>query len=239
MAENSSIPIYIGYDSREDAAYRVLAHSIMARSSMPVSIRPLMLRDLPMLTRPRHPLQSTEFSFSRFLVPYLCGYRGWAIFMDCDMLCLDDIAKLWGRRDDNYHVMVVKHDYVPREAVKFLGEKQTAYDKKNWSSVMLFNADRCRTLTPEYVNEASGLELHQFKWLAADGQIGELPSRWNHLVGVNDPRPDAALAHFTLGGPWLPQHDGCEYADQWRREAGFLNLKGVPDGQIEELYEVA
>jgi lipopolysaccharide biosynthesis glycosyltransferase len=169
-------------------------------------------------TREKHPLQSTEFSFSRFLTPYLSGFAGWSVFMDCDMLMLDDIARLWALRDDRYAAMVVKHDHVPREARKFLGMPQTAYEKKNWSSVVLFNNARCRALTPEYVNTASGLELHQFKWLESDAVIGSLPDRWNHLVGYNPPRRDAALVHYTLGGPYFEDYSSCEYADEWRAE---------------------
>jgi hypothetical protein len=213
------ISIAIGFDPRETVAYHVLAHSIHARASQPVSIAPLMLSQLKgVLTRERHPLQSTDFSFSRFLTPWLGRYSGWSLFMDCDMLMLDDIARLWALRDERYAVMVVKHDHVPRETTKFLGEPQSKYEKKNWSSVMLFNNARCRALTPDYVNAASGLELHQFKWLGDDGLIGALPDRWNHLVGYNAPRPDAALVHYTLGGPYFQQYADCEYAGEWRRE---------------------
>lgn len=213
------IKVFIGYDPREAVAFSALSHSIHARATQPVSIAPLMLSQLKgILTRERHPLQSTDFSFSRFLVPYLSGYTGWSIFMDCDMLVLDDIAKLWGLRDERHAVMVVKHDHVPKETTKFLGEPQTRYEKKNWSSVMLFNNAQCRALTPEYVNTATGLELHQFKWLADDSLIGALPDRWNHLVGYDKPRRDAALVHYTLGGPYFEQYKDCEYADEWRRE---------------------
>jgi hypothetical protein len=213
------LPVFIGFDPRETVAYHVLAHSILARASQPVSIAPLMLSQLKgVLTRERHPLQSTDFSFSRFLTPWLGGYSGWSLFMDCDMLMLDDIARLWALRDERYAVMVVKHEHVPRETTKFLGEPQSKYEKKNWSSVMLFNNTRCRALTPDYVNAASGLELHQFKWLGDDGLIGVLPDRWNHLVGYNAPRPDAALVHYTLGGPYFQQYADCEYAEEWRRE---------------------
>jgi len=213
------IQVFIGYDPREAVAYNVLAHSIQARASEPVSIAPLMLSQLKtVLTRERHPLQSTDFSFSRFLTPYLSDYGGWSVFMDCDMLVLKDIAELWKLRDDRYAVMVVKHDHVPKESVKFLGEPQSKYEKKNWSSVMLFNNARCRALTPDYVNRASGLELHQFKWLDSDGLIGALPDAWNHLVGYNPPRRDAALVHYTLGGPYFPEYAGCEYAKAWRAE---------------------
>lgn len=213
------IQVYIGYDPREAVAFSVLSHSIHVRASVPVSIAPLMLSQLGgVLTRERHPLQSTDFSFSRFLVPYLSGYTGWSVFMDCDMLMLDDIAKLWKLRDERYAVMVVKHNHVPQENAKFLGEPQSRYEKKNWSSVMLFNNAKCAALTPEYVNAASGLELHQFKWLDSDDLVGPLPDRWNHLVGYNSPRSDAALVHFTLGGPYFAEYGTCEFAEEWRSE---------------------
>jgi len=213
------IRVFIGYDPREAASFNVLAYSIHARSSQPVSIVPLMLSGLAgIMTRERHPLQSTDFSFSRFLTPYLSDYSGWSVFMDCDMLMLDDIAKLHALRDERYAVMVVKHDHVPKESRKFLDQPQTPYQKKNWSSVMLFNNARCRALTPEYVNTASGLELHQFKWLGNDELSGGLPDRWNHLVGYNPPRKDASLVHYTLGGPYFNEYRDCEYAEEWRRE---------------------
>jgi lipopolysaccharide biosynthesis glycosyltransferase len=213
------INVCIGYDGREAVAFNVLAYSIHRRSSQPVSIAPLMLSQLQsVFHRERHPLQSTDFSFTRFLTPYLSNYSGWSIFMDCDMLVLDDIAKLWALRDERYAVMVVKHDHVPTEERKFLNEPQTRYEKKNWSSVMLFNNARCRALSREYVNTASGLELHQFKWLASDELIGSLPSQWNHLVGYDAPRADASLVHYTLGGPYFKEYSDCEYAQEWFAE---------------------
>lgn len=220
------INVFIGYDPREAVAFSVLAHSIEEHSSEPVSVTPLKLSQLKkVLTRERHPLQSTDFSFSRFLVPYLSGYAGWSVFMDCDMLMRDDIVNLWRLRDERYAVMAVKHDHVPKETVKFLGEPQSQYQKKNWSSVMLFNNERCRALTPHYVNTASGLELHQFKWLGNDDEIGALPDRWNHLVGYDKRRQDAALVHYTLGGPYFPEYAQCEYADEWReQQANMLKV---------------
>ena len=213
------INVFIGYDARETVAYSVLAYSIQARASQPVSVTPLMLSQLKgVLFRERHPLQSTDFSFSRFLTPHLSGYTGWSVFMDCDMLMREDVANLWQLRDDRYAVMVVKHHHVPRETVKFLGEPQSKYEKKNWSSVILFNNGACRALTPEYVNQASGLELHQFKWLGNDDLIGALPERWNHLVGYNPPRKDAALVHYTIGGPYFDAYRECEYSEEWFAE---------------------
>ena len=213
------IRVFIGYDPREAIAFSVLAHSIHARASAPVSVAPLRLTQLAgVFARERNALQSTEFAFSRFLTPYLSGYDGWSLFTDCDMLVLDDLARLWALRDDRYAVMVVKHDHRPREAVKFLGQRQTAYPKKNWSSVMLFNNARCRALTPQYVGAATGLELHQFKWLVDEALIGALPGRWNHLVGYDPPSRDVSLVHYTLGGPYFEEYRGCEYAEEWRRE---------------------
>lgn len=213
------IRVFIGYDSREAVAYSVLAHSINTRATVPVTITPLMLSQLGgIYRRERNPLQSTDFSFSRFLVPYLCNFEGWAIFTDNDMLVLDDIARLWALRDDRYAVQVVKHNHVPKEEVKFLGYQQTKYEKKNWSSVMLMNCAKCRALTADFVNTATGLELHQFKWLGDDSLIGELPSGWNHLVGYDAPRSDASLVHFTIGGPYFDETRDCEYADEWFSE---------------------
>ena len=213
------VRVFIGYDTREAVAFSVLSHSIHARASSPVSITPVRLSELAgVFAREVNPLQSTQFSFSRFLTPYLCGFEGWAIFMDCDMLVLDDIARLWALRDERYAVQVVKHVHVPKEEVKFLGAVQTKYEKKNWSSVMLMNCARCTALTPEYVNRASGLELHQFKWLEGDHLIGALPPAWNHLVGYDAPRRDASLVHFTVGGPYFQEYRDCEYAGDWFAE---------------------
>jgi hypothetical protein len=217
------VRVFIGYDAREAVAFSVLAHSIMARASEPVSVSPLMLSGLRgVFTRERHPLQSTDFAFSRFLTPYLSGFEGWSVFMDCDMLVLDDIANLWKLRDERHAVMVVKHEHQPRETVKFLDQPQTAYPKKNWSSVMLFNNAKCRALTPEYVNAASGLELHQFKWLPDESLIGDLPRAWNHLVGYYHPTPGVSLVHYTLGGPYFDEYRDCEYAEHWREELASM-----------------
>jgi hypothetical protein len=216
---SDTVRFFIGYDTREAVAFSVLSHSVHARASQPVSVTPVMLSELEgVFRRERNALQSTEFSFSRFLTPYLCDYRGWAIFTDCDMLMQDDVANLWALRDERYAVQVVKHVHVPKEDVKFLGAVQTKYEKKNWSSVMLLNCAKCTALTPEYVNKASGLELHQFKWLEGDHMIGAIPPAWNHLVGYDAPRPDASLVHFTIGGPYFREYANCEYGDEWRSE---------------------
>nr|WP_114993589.1 hypothetical protein [Synechococcus sp. UW179A] len=226
MVTESSIPIFIGYDPRERAATNVLIDSLYQSSSAPLAITPLVTPQLEaqgLFWRERDPKQSTAFSFTRFLVPYLMGYQGWALFMDCDMLCRGDIKALWDQRDDGYGAMCVQHEHVPGETVKFLGEVQSAYPKKNWSSLMLLNCSRCTQLTVDYVNTATGLELHRFHWLDGDHMIGALDSKWNHLVDVQEAPARAVaeggprLLHWTLGGPWFREQRsmGGALAAEW------------------------
>lgn len=217
MTQPRVLDVYIGYDRQEVVAYHVLCQSILEQSSRPVRLTPINLGNLKgLFEREMLGVQSTEFSFSRFLTPYLSSYDGWSLFMDCDMLARADIAELFALADDRYAVMVAKHDYVPRDEVKFLNHVQTRYAKKNWSSVMLLNNARCRALTPDYVNTASGLQLHQFHWLESEDLIGDLPLEWNWLVGEYDHSPDARIAHFTRGGPYFEEYADCDYADEWR-----------------------
>jgi hypothetical protein len=224
------IRVFIGYDTREAVAFSVLAYSIHARASAPVTVAPLMLSQLRgAMRRERHPLQSTDFSFSRFLVPSLAGFEGWALFMDCDMLMLDDIANLWALRDERYAVMVVKHSHLPRETKKFLNEPQSPYEKKNWSSVMLMNCAKCTALTEDYVNSATGLQLHRFEWLGDDALIGEIPHRWNYLVDYDPPAQKHELSniHYTIGGPYIPGYETCSYADLWFAERERMLYAGA------------
>ncbi|MDW8470029.1 MAG: glycosyltransferase [Burkholderiales bacterium] len=217
--------IFIGYDPKETVAWYTLAHSILARASVPVSFVPVARAHLGgVFTRERGPTESTEFAISRFLVPYLSGYEGWSLFMDCDMLCRADIAALAAYREAQADkaVLVCRHDYVPKTERKFLGQPQTKYPRKNWSSVMFFNNARCRALTPEYVNRASGLELHRFAWLS-DDEIGSLPLEWNWLVGEYPYNPQAKIVHFTLGGPWFDEYRTSDYAEEWFEEQRRMN----------------
>jgi hypothetical protein len=194
-----------------------LAHSILTRASIPVAIIPLVqsqLRAMGCYTRTRGPTESTEFSLTRFLVPYLSGFRGVSVFMDCDMLCLADVAELLPARGA---VSVCQHDYTPSTETKMEGQVQTAYPRKNWSSLMVFNNASCLTLQPDYINQATGLSLHRFHW-KDDKAIGSLPLEWNWLVGEYEPNPNAKLLHYTLGGPWFSDYQGCDYADLWHAE---------------------
>lgn len=223
------IRIFIGFDSKLPALFHVFSHSIHTRASQPVSITPLIQSQLAeVYWRQPDSLASTEFSFSRFLTPHLSNYEGWSIFADNDIIARDDIAKLWELRDDRFAVMVVKHQHQPKEDNKFLNAPQTKYEKKNWSSVILFNNAKCRALTPSYVNSASGLELHQFKWLENDELIGEIPAQWNHLVGYDAYDTEAKLVHYTAGGPYFNEYHDCEYSDEWFAERdAMLKVKQI------------
>ena len=229
LAGGEPFRVFVGYDSREDIAYRVCRRSLLRRSSIPLDVIPIVqqeLREAGLSWRERGPTESTEFSFTRFLTPHLAGYRGWALFVDCDFLFVADVAELARLADPRYAVLCVHHDYTPREATKMDGAVQTAYPRKNWSSMALFNCGHPKNraaLTPEAVSTQTGAYLHRFMWLD-DGEVGEVPFVWNFLVGHNkvDPADEAGTApraiHYTSGGPWFERYKDCEFADLWVQE---------------------
>lgn len=217
------IKVFIGFDQVESIAWHTFAHSIFKRSSQPVAIIPLYLNNLKKIyTRERDPKQSNEFSFTRFLVPYLSNYEGYAIFFDSDMLLRDDIAKIFEAIEKNpgKAVYVVQHNYVPKDTTKYLGTTQYPYPRKNWSSVVLWNCAHPsnQKVTPEFVNTASAMELHRFLWLQ-DEEIGKLDVRWNWLVGeYSNPPEDVKNVHWTVGGPYFKEYENVDFSDEWVKE---------------------
>ena len=212
---------YVGYDSEEDIAYRVCKQSLIKNSSIDISVNSLKLYELitnKFYNRSIDPLASTEFTYSRFLVPALMNFNGWAVFCDCDFLFFEDVAKLFTNLDDNKAIYCVQHDYTPKEKHKMDGQQQTIYPRKNWSSFIIFNCSHKsnRKLTVELVNRESGSYLHQFKWLQ-DSEIGALDERWNWLEGWtsqhNNSKPFAV--HYTRGGPWFNEWQDVEFAKEW------------------------
>ena len=212
------IPIFIGYDPREAVAYHVCANSIIRHASQPVAIIPLALNLFQDYTE-THTDGSNQFIYSRFLVPHLMGFKGWAIFIDGDMIVRGDIVELWNLRESDKDVMVVKHDYKTRMTEKYLGAKNEDYPRKNWSSVILWNCSNhpIQRLTPAFIEKSTGAELHRFSWIDND-RIGELPPEWNWLPDEYGSNPDAKLLHYTLGTPCFHEFATTNMADEWHRE---------------------
>lgn len=212
------IPIFVGYDPREAVAFHTCANSIIRHASRPVAIIPLALNLFEDYTE-THTDGSNQFIYSRFLVPHLMGYTGHAIFIDGDMIVRSDIVELWNMRDVAKDVQVVKHNYKTKMEQKYLGAKNENYPRKNWSSVILWNCNSFpnRKLTPKFIQEATGAELHRFTWIE-DERIGELPKEWNWLPDEYGPNPDAKLLHYTLGTPCFHEFATTPQGDEWHRE---------------------
>lgn len=235
------LPVYVGYDPREDTSYRVCKHSIIRHSTIPLHVVPLKRWALEwpgqggVFTRQWESREgqrvdlidgkpfSTEFSFTRFLVPVLQQYDGWALFCDCDFLFTADIAELVSLRDDRFAVQVVKHGTLSEEGIKMDGCKQDSYPRKNWSSLVLWNCSHPsnRNLTRQAVNTEPGRWLHGFHWLK-DEEIGDLPVGWNWLVDVYKGQGDIKALHYTLGTPEMPAYEDCSFSDLWWKEKARL-----------------
>ena len=212
--------IFIGWDSREEDAYKVCVHTIKKHASKDVEIIPLKRDELikdGLYTRDEGGNVSTEFAYTRFFTPYLAGYKGWALFIDCDFLFTRDVAELFSLAEPQYAVMCVQHDYTPSAAIKMDGQKQVAYPRKNWSSCVLWNCGHPANaiITPDIVNTETGAFLHRFQWLS-DNLIGELPLEWNWLEGEYE-KPDEipAVIHYTNGGAWFKECQDVDYAQEW------------------------
>lgn len=181
--------VFIGVDKRQPLGYTVCQSSIARNSSQPVAITPLLLEQLPIKRR-----GLTDFTFSRFLVPYLCGYEGRALFLDADILVRCDIAELFACADETHSVQVSRGPH-----------------RFEWPAVMLFNNERCKDLTPEYIEAGNPFS---FEW----GTVGDIPPEFHHIVGYDAPAKNAKVVHFTAGVPEFREVLPCEYAHDWLRE---------------------
>lgn len=238
--------VFIGYDGREQRAYEVALRSLRAHAAEQPQVTPLVaahLRGEGLYWRPEefrdgvrfdvisNAPMSTEFALTRFLVPALCDFEGWAVFCDCDFLFRADIGELFALADPAKAVQVVQHNYAPLEGSKMDNQPQAAYPRKNWSSLILWNCSHPahRTLDLDDINRVPGLKLHAFWWLA-DALIGALPAQWNALVlraegsALRTQVENPSAVHFTLGTPDMPGYEHSEYADEWRSYAGAAHL---------------
>ena len=216
--------IYIGYDSKEPIASEICEFSLNKNSSKPVKINHIKLNEVKnknIYWRETDKLGSTEFTFTRFLVPFLQNYNGWALFCDSDFLWLQDVNELFSIADDKYAIMCVHHDYKPKNTKKKLLSSQQIYPRKNWSSLVLWNCSHPsnKKVTPDLVNTETGKFMHRFGWLK-DEEIGAISHEWNWLIGwykePEDGKPKAL--HYTEGGPWLgSDFQKKEYAEEWNK----------------------
>jgi lipopolysaccharide biosynthesis glycosyltransferase len=212
----AALRIFVGYEDRQAIAYEVLKYSLEKHSSSPLDIRPLRLRALEEeigFKRPHDPLQSTEFTYTRFLVPLLCEFKGRALYLDSDMLCLADVTELFDLDLSVFWLRVVKHEHHPTTRIKMGNRIQTDYPRKNWSSLMLLDCERLTCWSKEMVESQSGRWLHRFEPIP-DESIGELPRTWNVLDFHDE---STKLVHYTEGGPWLPECATHPYGALWRR----------------------
>ena len=249
--------VFAGYDSREHIPFKVCAHSLTRRSTYPVEVTPIYhktLRHAGMFYRPwkidedgqywdevdGKPF-STEFSHSRFLVPEIArrnNLSGWVLFCDCDYLFLSDVCEVFDYCDDDYAVMCVKHNYHPEEAIKMDGMLQQDYNKKLWSSFVLYNLDHPANdrLDEVMVNSETGANLHNFCWLDGDDQIGSLPHGWNFIPGVSSGTNDVKAIHYSLGGPWLDGYQDSAYAEEWEEELDHFEFSLSSFRKIVEIF---
>ena len=220
--------VFIGYDTRQDIAYQVCEYSLK-RFNDDIEIIPLIQKDLrhkKLYWREFDKLSSTEFTFTRFLIPHLCNYKGWALFCDSDILFLENVDNLFALADDRYAVMCVKHEHTPKPGIKMDGQVQTVFPRKNWSSVVLWNCGHPSNekVTIDSVNNPNydGAYFHRFSWLK-DNEIGDIPKDWNYLVDwYNNGTPKAL--HYTEGGPWFKEYRNCDHHWVWK-EALFQMME--------------
>ena len=212
---SDKINIVVGFDQREAIAYHTFTQSVIEKSSIPVFFTPLAVNTLKDY-KETHKDRSNDFIYSRFLTPYLNNFTGWAIFADGDMVCQSDIKELWDLRDESKALLVVKHNYETKKSIKYLGNINENYPRKNWSSLILWNCahPKHRMLTPEFIANQSGKFLHRFSWLE-DHDIGELPVEWNWLAVEYPVNTKAKIIHYTLGTPCFKDYKDTDMSDNW------------------------
>jgi len=223
MPENKNVKIYIGFDQRESVAYHTFVQSLIDHASIPLDITPLAVKTLKGYEE-KHEDKSNDFVYSRFLTPFLNDFKGWAIFVDGDMICQTDIKELLDLRDNSKALQVVKHDYKTKANQKYLGNINQDYPRKNWSSVILWNCThpKHKILTPDFIANQTGKYLHRFSWLE-DEEIGELPKEWNWLATEYPKNERANIIHYTLGTPCFKDYRDAEMSDIWFKKYDRLN----------------
>ena len=219
---NEIVDIVVGFDQRESVAYHTFTQSVIENSTIPVRFLPLSMSSLSNY-KEVHKDGSNDFIYSRFLVPYMMNFKGWAIYADGDMICLEDIKKLWDLRSNQYAVQVVKHDYKTKITEKYWGNKNEDHPRKNWSSLILWNCDHNahKVLTPDFIQNQSGAFLHRFSWIK-DEEIGSLDKEWNWLAMEYEEKESIKLIHYTIGTPCFKEYEKTSLSSYWKKS--FSNM---------------
>ena len=219
---NEIADIVVGFDQKESVAYHTFTQSVIEKSTIPTRFMPLSVGSLTKY-KEVHEDGSNDFIYSRFLVPYLMNFKGWAIYADGDMVCLEDIKKLWDLRDNKFAVQVVKHEYKTKVKNKYWGNKNEDYPRKNWSSLILWNCEHLshKILTPEFIQEQPGSFLHRFSWIK-DIEIGSIEKEWNWLAMEYEEKKDINLIHYTIGTPCFKEYQNSSLSTYWKKS--FINM---------------
>ncbi len=228
---NEIVDIIVGFDQREAVAYHTFTQSVIEQSTIPIRFTPLSMKSLSGYNEV-HKDGSNDFIYSRFLVPYMMNFKGWAIYADGDMVCLQDIKNLWSLRNNNYAVQVVKHDYKTKITEKYWGNKNEDYPRKNWSSLILWNCEHKahKILDPDFIQKQTGAFLHRFSWVK-DTDIGEINKEWNWLAMEYEDKKDINLIHYTIGTPCFKEYNNTSLSSYWKKS--FSNsLDGYHKKQI-------
>ena len=221
----NKVMLYIGVDPKHSHSAEKCVKSIR-RYNKSIRIEFINTNDIKEYTRPWGK-QTTAFTYSRFLVPWLMNYEGIGIFCDDDFVWNCDPLEILYSLETDKAVSCVQHNFTKDLSGTKLGDQPNVmYPKKLWSSMMMFNNAHpdCKNLTPDAVNTKSGQWLHQFKWST---NIGEIPQTYNWCEGSSDyctkarvPMIDAKVWHFTRGGPWIDHSADWSHihlVDQWER----------------------
>jgi len=221
--KSEKITLVVGFDHKEAITYHNFCQSVIEKSTSPIQFIPL-AKNCLVDYEETHVDGSNDFIYSRFLTPFICDYSGWAIFADGDMICQTDITELWEKRDINKAVQVVKHSYKTKSNIKYLGNKNEDYPRKNWSSLIIWNCSHPsnKILTPELISKSSGSFLHRFSWLD-DSLIGELPIEWNWLAVEYPYNSFAKIIHYTLGSPCFLEYKNTSMSEIWHSTYNRMN----------------
>lgn len=217
------IRVFVGTSSDQQLAYQVLEYSLRKHTRSPLEVRAIDGKHLPIPRDPRNRMR-TGFSFARFEIPRLCGYKGRAIYLDADMLALRDVDELWSLSLKQHHVLYSRQS--PDGAGARFSVLLLDCSRLDWSGervVQALDAGRCSY-------EQLMLELCMVQ---PERKRDGIPEEWNSLDRYVP--GETALIHYTSvpTQPWRYASHPC--GSVWYRyllEA--VAAGGIPRAAVEE-----